>query len=134
MYAIIHASIYLLNMIVLCPSSRPHQPILILFHCKEHNWFRHISLRRTTSSPPSTLQSSHRSLLKLGCRDCLYDGGDELLEEVQLEERRPEELDEVNYKTFDVRTVVILIGHNHEMTISKIFCAGVHCIVPNDYE
>ena len=47
------------------------------------------------------------------------DGGDELLEEVQLQQRRPEVLDEVDHETLDVGTVEILIRHDHQMTVSQ---------------
>ena len=53
-----------------------------------------------------------------------------MLEEVQLEKRRPEELDEVDYEAFDVGAIVILIGHDNEMTVAEVFGTGVHGVVP----
>ena len=116
-------------MVIFCSGSRSHQPILILLHREEHNRFWHIRFLRTTASSTPSFQSPHRSLLILRGRNGFHDRGDELLEEIQFEEGRPEELDEVDHESFDMRTIVILIGHDDKMTIAKIFCAGVHCII-----
>jgi hypothetical protein len=57
-------------------------------------------------------------------KENLDNGSDELLEEVgDFEERRPELLDKVEEETFDVRSIEILIRHEHEMTITEVLDA-----------
>lgn len=56
-------------------------------------------------------------LLSLGHLD---DGGDELLEEsLDVEEGRPEVVDEVDNESLDVRSIVILISHDHEVAVTE---------------
>lgn len=47
-------------------------------------------------------------------------GRDKLLEKaVDLEQRRPQLVNHVDHEAFDVRAVVILIGHDHEMAVAQ---------------
>ena len=56
----------------------------------------------------------------------LDDRGDELDQKVRdLEQGRVEVIQEVDDQTLDMRTIVILIGHDHEMTISQTVDRGV---------
>jgi hypothetical protein len=38
-----------------------------------------------------------------------------------FQQRRPELVNEIQDKAFDVRTIVILIRHNHQMPIAQLF-------------
>lgn len=58
----------------------------------------------------------------------LDDGSDKLLEEVgDCEEGRPELLDKVEEETLDVRSIEILIRHEHEMAITEVL--DVLCVI-----
>ena len=48
----------------------------------------------------------------------LDDGCDELFDEVVFEQSRPVVVDEVDEETFDVRAVLILICHDHDLAVS----------------
>jgi len=51
----------------------------------------------------------------------LDDWRDELFEEaVNAKETRPEVMNEVDQKTLDVRTIMVLISHDHYTAISQI--------------
>ena len=52
------------------------------------------------------------------------DGRDELLEEGQTQQRRPVVMEKVDEQTFDVRSVLILIGHDHQSTVAQGFQVG----------
>lgn len=49
----------------------------------------------------------------------LDDGGDELLQEVVMEEVGPVVLDEVDEKPLDVGAVLILICHDHQFAVAQ---------------
>ena len=49
----------------------------------------------------------------------LYNGRNELFQEAELEQIRPLMMNKVYDQAFDVRAVVILIGHDHNFAISK---------------
>lgn len=69
----------------------------------------------------------HALLLALGYLD---DGSDELIQEVgNLQQGGVEVVQKVDDKTLDMRTVVILIRHDHEMTISERVRGGVVMVV-----
>lgn len=56
----------------------------------------------------------------------LDDRGDELDQKVRnLQQRGVEVIQEVDDQTFDMRTIVILIGHDHKVTISQTVDRGV---------
>ena len=56
-------------------------------------------------------------LCSLGALD---NGGHKLNKEaVELEERGPEVVDEVDEKPLDVRAVLILIGHDHQLAVAQ---------------
>ena len=59
----------------------------------------------------------------------LDDGRDELAHEVVvLEQRRPVAVDEVDDEPLDVRAVVVLVGHDHEVAVAQRLvrgCVGV---------
>jgi hypothetical protein len=56
----------------------------------------------------------------------LDDRGDELDQKVRnLQQRGVEVIQEVDDQTFDMRTIVILIGHDHEVTVSQTVDRGV---------
>ena len=51
---------------------------------------------------------------------CLHDGRDELLHKTGCaQERRPEAVDEVDEQPFDVRTVVVLVSHDHHLAVPQ---------------
>ena len=65
------------------------------------------------------------------------DGCDELFQEVNLEKVGPVEMDKVYYEAFDMRSINILVSHNHDATIAKFrkrICSQVLLIVlqPNN--
>lgn len=50
----------------------------------------------------------------------LHDRGDELLQEAgHIEQGRPEVMNEVDDETLDVTAVVILIGHDHDVSVTQ---------------
>jgi hypothetical protein len=62
------------------------------------------------------------ALLALGGLD---DGGNELLEESgDVQEGWPEVVKEIDNQTLDVRTIVILIGHDHQVAVAELLDGG----------
>ena len=56
----------------------------------------------------------------------LHDGCDELLQKsINFEQGGPEVMQEIDEQAFDVTAIVILIGHNHQMAITKGTCIVV---------
>ena len=53
----------------------------------------------------------------------LDDGSDELLNKVILEQVRPVVVDKVDDKAFDVGAVLVLVGHDHEVSVAE----GLQC-------
>ena len=63
-------------------------------------------------------KQTHFKKANTGWRCYLDDGRDELFEEVNLEKVRPVVMDEVDDEAFDVRSVLILISHDHDAAIA----------------
>ena len=49
----------------------------------------------------------------------LDDWSDELLQEAVMQQGGPVGVNEVDEQTFDVRAVLVLIGHDHHLAIAK---------------
>ena len=55
-----------------------------------------------------------------GFKHYLHNGSDELLEESRdLQQGGPEVVQEVDEEPFDVRTIVVLIGHDHQVAVAE---------------
>ena len=67
-----------------------------------------------------SLGMCYRSETKASQSRYLDDGRDEFLDEIVFQEVGPVVVDKVDDEPFDVRSVVILIGHDHHFSISEI--------------
>ena len=57
-----------------------------------------------------------------------HDGGDKLLQEVEFQQRGPEHLEKIDDQSFDMRAIIILIRHDHELSITQRRHIIVHCV------
>lgn len=70
--------------------------------------------------PRDVLWNGEERLLLLAL-DALHDGGDKLLQKaIYLQQRGPEVVEEINQQPLDVRPIVILICHDHQMSVSQL--------------
>ena len=70
--------------------------------------------------PVHVLRNSEESLFLLAL-DTLNNGRDELFQEpIDTEQGWPEMMEEIDEQPLDMRSIMILICHNHQVTVSEL--------------